>query len=118
LALGLLLSSAAPGQHLGDVICRADAVVVGTIVAIKPQPAPAGRSAVVMTVKVEQRLKGPADASVLDLTLEAEHIPSHLKANERRIFLLRAGKLIRIELEESIAVTRNLLADRSLCAPK
>lgn len=115
LALGMSLSTAAAGQHLGEVICMADAAFVGTIVAMKPLPAPAGRNAVAMTVTVEQRLKGPAGATTLELSLEGERLPVHLRADARRVFLLQAGKLIRVEPEEHIGITRKLLADKSLC---
>jgi len=115
LALGLSWAPVAIGQHLGEVICKADAAFVGTIVSMKPLPASAGRNAVEMTVTVEQRLKGAAGATTLDLTLEAERIPDHLRPDARRVFLLRAGKLFRIEPEEHIAITRKLLADKSLC---
>jgi len=115
LAGGLALAGVASAQHLGEVICKADAAFVGTIVAMKPLPAPAGRNAVAMTVTVEQRLKGPADATTLDLTLEGERLPVHLRPDARRVFLLQAGKLIRVEPEEHIGITRKLLADKSLC---
>jgi hypothetical protein len=59
LAFGLAIAGAARAQHLGDVICKADAAFVGTIVAMKALPAPPGRSAVALDVSVEQRLKGP-----------------------------------------------------------
>ncbi len=118
LAFGLAIAGAAHAQHLGEVICKADAAFVGTIVAMKPQPAPPGRSAVALAVNVEQRLKGPAGPSTLDLTLEGERLPVHLRPDARRVFLLQSSKLIRIEPEEHIGITRKLLADKSLCAPR
>lgn len=118
LAAGLALAVAASAQHLGEVVCKADAAFVGTIVAMKPLPAPAGRQAVAMTVQVEQRLEGSGGASTLDLTLEAARIPDHLRPDAKRVFLLQAGRLIRIEPEEHVAITRKLLADKSLCAPR
>ncbi len=118
LAFSLALAGAALAQHLGDVICKADAAFVGTIVAMKPQPAPPGRSAVALDVNVEQRLKGPAGPATLELTLEGERLPVHLHPDTRRVFLLQSGKLFRIEPEEHIGITRKLLADKSHCAPR
>ena len=118
LAFGLAIAGSAPAQHLGDVICKADAAFVGTIVAMKALPAPPGRSAVALNVSVEQRLKGPAGPATLELTLEGERLPVHLHPDTRRVFLLQSGKLFRIEPEEHIGITRKLLADKSHCAPR
>ena len=118
LAFGMALAGAALAQHLGDVICKVDAAFVGTIVAMNPLPAPPGRSAVALDVNVEQRLKGPAGPATLDLTLEGERLPVHLRPDARRVFLMQSGKLIRIEPEEHIGITRKLLADKSHCAPR
>jgi hypothetical protein len=102
------------GQHLGDVMCKADTVFEGTITDVEQERQTDGKLKYSITAEADRVMKGSAGSTVR-VTVVTAAPANHLQPKSRWVFLTSNGSLLRIEPIEHLAVIKNLIEDRARC---